>query len=67
MKNWIQENYWEVRYNVSSISLDQLKEIIRAAWNAYPDSYIEALLNSWWAWWDRCAAVIRANGGPTRY
>src|SRR5271165_2194899 len=48
MKNWIQENYWEVRYNVSSISLDRLRQIISAAWNACPDSYIEALLNSWW-------------------
>lgn len=64
MKNWIQEHYWEVQYNVSNVPLDRLQEIIWAAWVAVPDSYIESLVNSWW---DRCQAVIDANGGPTRY
>jgi hypothetical protein len=64
MKNWIQEHYWQIRYNVSGISLDQLRQIIWAAWEAVPDSYIESLVDSWW---DRCQAVIDANGGPTKY
>ena len=64
MKNWIQEHYWKVRYNVSNVSLDELRRIIWAAWEAVPDSYIESLVDSWW---DRCRAVIQANGGPTKY
>jgi len=64
MKNWIQEHYWRARYNPSKLSLAQLREIIIAAWNAVPDSYIRSLYNSWRA---RCQAVIDANGGPTQY
>ena len=64
MKNWIQQHYWQVRYNVKSISLDWLRAIITEAWNAVPDSYIESLFHSWWR---RCQAVIDANGGPTKY
>ena len=64
MKDWIQEHYWEARYNVSRISLDQLRQIIWEAWEAVPESYIESLMESWW---DRCKAVIGAKGGPTRY
>jgi hypothetical protein len=64
MKNWIQEHYWQIRYDPSKISLLQLRQIIWEAWQAVPESYIEALTESWW---DRCKAVIEANGGPTRY
>jgi transposase len=64
MKNWIQNHYWEARYNISSVPLDHLRQIIWDAWQAVPDDYIEALLNSWWA---RCQAVIDACGGPTKY
>jgi hypothetical protein len=64
MKNWIQEHYWQVRYNVSKVPLDQLRQIIWEAWQAVPGSFIEKLVDSWW---ERCQAVIDANGGPTKY
>ena len=64
IKNWIQAHYWEAVYDTSKLPLGQLKQIILEAWNAVPDSFIESLYNSWW---DRCRAVIEANGGPTRY
>jgi transposase len=64
MKNWIQEHYWRTKYNASKLRPTQLKQIILEAWNAVPDSYIERLYNSWW---ERCQAVIDANGGPTQY
>jgi transposase len=64
MKNWIQEHYWRAKYNASKLKPAQLKQIILEAWNAVPDSYIERLYDSWW---ERCQAVIDANGGPTRY
>src|SRR5258705_2849531 len=63
MKNWIQQHYWEIRYDAVSIPLDQLRRIIWAAWEAVPEAFIESLLDSWW---DRCKAVIEANGGPTK-
>jgi len=40
MKNWIQEHYWEARYLVGRIPLQQLRQIILAAWNAVLDTYI---------------------------
>ena len=64
MKDWIQRNYWQARYNAAKLSLSELRRIILAAWEAVPDSFIESLLDSWW---DRCQAVIDANGGPTKY
>ena len=64
MKNWIQNHYWQVRYDVSRISLTKLQQIIQSAWEAVPDLYIEKLTESWW---DRCQAVIDANEGPTEY
>jgi hypothetical protein len=41
-----------------------LRRIILAVWEAVLDSFIESLFD---LWWDRCQAVIDANGGPTRY
>ena len=64
MKDWIQAHYWQVRYNPSRISLDKLRQIIWAAWEAVPDSYIEELTESWW---HRYKIVIEANEGPTKY
>ena len=64
MKNWIQEHYWKARYRVDKIPLDQLRRIVLEAWNAVLESYIQTLYDSWW---DRCQAVIAANGGPTKY
>ena len=64
MKNWIQEHYFKARYNPSSIQLEELRRVVWEAWLAVPESYITTLLDSWW---ERCDAVIKANGGPTRY
>ena len=64
MKNWIQDHYWQARYNVAKVPLQELRRIILAAWEAVPDSYIQELYDSWWR---RCQAVIDANGGPTKY
>ena len=64
MKNWIQDHYWQARYDVAKVPLSQLKEIILEAWEAVLEDYIRTLYNSWW---DRCQAVIDANGGPTKY
>jgi transposase len=64
MKNWIQDHYWNVRYDTGTISWARLKSIILAAWDAVPDDYIQTLYDSWY---DRCQAVIDAQGGPTRY
>jgi hypothetical protein len=64
MKNWIQEHYWHVRYDTGKISWAHLKSIILEAWNAVPDEYIQKLYDSWY---DRCQAVIDAQGGPTKY
>ena len=64
MKNWIQEHYWNVRYDTQRISWAHLKSIILEAWNTVPDEYIQTLYDSWY---DRCQAVIDAQGGPTKY
>ena len=64
MKNWIEERYWQIGYNVAKIPLEDLQTIIWDAWNAVPEDYIQSLYDSWW---DRCKAVIEAKGGPTKY
>jgi transposase len=64
MKNWIEEHYWEARYQPDKIRLDQLRKIIQDAWDAVPDEYIQGLYDSWWR---RCKAVKEAHGGPTKY
>jgi DDE superfamily endonuclease len=64
MKNWIENHYWHVRYNPEKLPLRQLRRIIRDAWDAVPDEYIQGLFDSWWR---RCQAVIDARGGPTKY
>ncbi len=64
MKNWIEEHYWEARYRVDKLSLEQLRVIIQHAWDAVPDDYIQSLFDSWWR---RCQAVVDAKGGPTKY
>jgi hypothetical protein len=40
MKNWIEEHYWEARYQPDKIHLDQLRKIIQDAWDAVLDEYI---------------------------
>jgi DDE superfamily endonuclease len=64
MKDWIQDHYWQAWYDVAKVPLQELRRIILEAWNAVPDDYIQNLYN---CWWDRCQAVIDANGGPTKY
>jgi hypothetical protein len=64
MKNYLQEKYWVLRYDVKHIPLDRLQAMIWEAWLAVPDSFILELYRSWW---DRCEAVIQAQGGPTKY
>ena len=46
MKDWIQDHYWQVRYNVSKIPLPQLRQIVWEAWEAVPDSFIQKLIDS---------------------
>jgi DDE superfamily endonuclease len=64
MKNWIEEHYWQARYDPAKIHLDQLRRIVQDAWEAVPDEYIQGLYDSWWR---RCEAVKEAKGGPTKY
>jgi transposase len=64
MKNWIEEHYWEARYDPTKIQFDQLRRIVQDAWDAVPDEYVQGLYNSWWR---RCEAVKEAHGGPTKY
>jgi hypothetical protein len=64
MKDWIQRQYWRIRYNARKIPLHVLRTIIQQAWDAVPDDYIRTLYDSWYR---RCQAVIDANGGPTKY
>jgi hypothetical protein len=64
MKRYIQRNYFQVYYNAQSVPEERLRQIIWEAWNAVPDSFIETL---YYSWWERCQAVIDAQGGPTKY
>ena len=64
MKNFIQEQYFEMRWDVANMPLDRLKAVIWEAWEAVPNDLIENLVNSWW---DRCREVIHAEGGPIKY
>lgn len=60
MKDWIQEKYPEDQ----QLSYDQLRAIVRAAWDAIPGDFLNDLINSMQA---RCQAVIEAGGGHTPY
>lgn len=64
MKKFIQDHYLRVRYDPQKISLMDLREIIQAAWDDVSDDFITKLYDSWW---DRCQAVIDAEGGATKY
>lgn len=64
MKNYIQEQYFEMGWDVANMPLDRLRAVIWEAWEAVPTNFIENLVNSWW---NRCRAVIDAEGGPTKY
>ena len=64
MKNYIQSHYYTAYYDASKVPLEQLRRIIREAWDAVPNEYIDTLYESWW---NRCRAVIKARGGLTKY
>ena len=55
MKDWIQECYPED---------DALREVVRAAWEAVPESFLGDLIESMQA---RFQAGIEAEGGHTKY
>ncbi|EED12565.1 conserved hypothetical protein [Talaromyces stipitatus ATCC 10500] len=46
------------------LSYDQLREVVRAAWDAVPESFLIQLIHSMQA---RCQAVIAADGGNIPY
>lgn len=54
MKNWIQERHEEER-----LSYDRLREAVKAAWNAIPQTRLVELMGSINA---ICQAIIDANG-----
>jgi len=60
MKDYI-EDCWGLE---EKISYDMLREFVKAAWEALPDSYLQELLTEMPA---RCQAVVDANGLHTRY
>jgi len=64
MKRYIQERYYRAYYDASKIPFEELRAIIQEAWDAVPNDFIEKLFESWY---ERCQAVIDAEGGPTRY
>ena len=45
MKNWIEDHYWQVRYDVSKVLLDELRRVIWEAWQAVLDYFIEKLVD----------------------
>lgn len=60
IKDWIQEQY----PNDEQLSYDQLREVVRASWDALPEQFLKDLIDSMQA---RCEAVIAAEGGHTKY
>ncbi|EED14496.1 transposable element Tc1 transposase, putative [Talaromyces stipitatus ATCC 10500] len=60
MKSWIDERYPED----DELSYDLLRQAVRAAWDAVPDSFLAKLIDGMQA---RCQAVIDAEGGPIPY
>jgi transposase len=59
MKDWIQD-----RYDDTLMRWDELREAVKAAWDALPATYLAEELSKMPA---RCQAVIDANGMHTRY
>ena len=60
MKDWIQDKYPEDK----ELSYDQLRQLVRAAWDDIPGEFFEELIQTMPA---RCQAVIDAGGGHTPY
>ena len=64
MKNFIQADYRRCRYDPQRIAFTDLRSLILVVWDKVPDDFITKLYDSWW---DRCRAVIEAEGGVTKY
>jgi ketohexokinase/beta-glucosidase len=60
MKDWIGDRYLAA-YD-RKLSYDQLREAVRAAWDAMPPSFLDKQIDLMQA---RCQAVIDAQGGHT--
>ena len=60
MKDWLDQFF----PNDEQLSYDQLREVVRAAWDALPREFLKELIESMKA---RCEAVINAEGGHTKY
>lgn len=60
MKDWIERYFSEDE----QLLYDQLREVVRAAWDALPEVFLNDLIDSMPA---RCQAVIDAEGGYTKY
>lgn len=63
MKDYIQAVYPDLDGG-KQLSYDQLRIVVREAWDSIPSSYLDELIESMPA---RCQAVIDAKGGHTRY
>jgi transposase len=63
MKDWIEAHYLDLPAGKQR-TYDQLCEMVREAWDAITEEYINSLLDSIT---ERCQAVIDAKGGYTKY
>ena len=59
MKDWIQD-----RYDDELRTYDALRKAIQEAWEAVPESFLQEKIEEMP---ERCKAVERAQGGPTRW
>jgi transposase len=62
MKEWIGQSYLLLQDR--KLSYDQLRQAVKAAWDALPTSFLEKQIDLMQA---RCQAVIDAQGGITPY
>jgi hypothetical protein len=62
MKDWISDRYLK-NYD-RKLSYNQLREAVRAAWDAIPISFLNQQID---LMQKRCQAVIDAQGGHTLY
>ena len=60
MKDYIEE-HWGLE---EKVGYEKLREYVKAAWEALPDSYLQEILATMH---ERCQAVIDANGMHTKW
>ena len=63
MKEWIEAHHPDLSAGKQRTN-DQLREMVREAWDAVTEEYLNSLLDSMT---ERCQAVIDAKGGHTKY